>query len=192
MTREEFETPIWADVENRPSYIRRGQQVFNSVDAVYGVARMVQFEDGVDCFFDDGMIEPFLDAAYARYSKAKWLYRLESVDPENGLWYNLSGNYCFGIGRLENCKTKDLPMGYDERYQKDGKQWFSSCSNAGDLAHWYSLEDAKELMENGFVFTRYLATDYNEYENQTCFLKETSIGRKVIQFDELEKLWKKI
>ena len=69
MTRKEFEEPIWADVENRPSYIRRGQQVFNSVDAVYGVARMVQFADGVDCFFDDGMIEAFLDAAYARYNK---------------------------------------------------------------------------------------------------------------------------
>ena len=53
----------------------------------------------------------------------KWLYRLESTDPENGLWYNSKGNYCFGIGKLEECKTKDLPMDYDERYWADGRSY---------------------------------------------------------------------
>ena len=198
LDRKSFEEPIWIAVKNRPLYIRRGQQVFNSVGDIYGVAREVQFDDGIDCFYDDSQIEPFLDAAYTRWLKhsnegakpAKWLYRLESITPENGLWYNEYGDYCFGIGKLVNCKTKDLPMDYDERYHKDGKQWFSSCSNVEDLAHWYSLEDAKELIDNGFVFTKYLATDYEEYENQTCFLIETSLRRQVISFEELEKLWK--
>ena len=26
----------------------------------------------------------------------KWLYRLESVSPDNGLWYNSNGKYVWG------------------------------------------------------------------------------------------------
>ena len=118
----------------------------------------------------------------------KWLYRLESKTKDNGLWYDGDGKWCFdkGIGQLdESCKTKTLPMDYDWRYKQDGKDWFSSCSNKEDLLHWYSLEDAKRLIDNGFVFTRYLATDYHEYENETVFLKETCNNREEIDIFEL-------
>lgn len=120
--------------------------------------------------------------------KEKWLYRLESKTKDNGLWYNGDGKWCFdkGIGQLdESCKTKTLPMDYDWRYKQDGKDWFSSCSNKEDLLYWYSLEDAKRLINNGFVFTRYLATDYHEYENETVFLKETCTNREEIDIFEL-------
>ena len=115
----------------------------------------------------------------------KWLYRLESTSPDNGLWYDLHNNLVWGIGKLPNCKTKDLPMGYDERYHKDGKNWFSSCSNIEDLAHWYSLEDAVDLINQGFVFSKYLAVDYVEYENETTFLKETALERVEIDIKEI-------
>lgn len=113
-------------------------------------------------------------------NKPKWLYRLESKSPDNGLWYNTKRELVWGIGEIENCTTKHLPMGYDPRYSKDGKAWFSSCSHKEDLSHWYSLENALDLIENGFVFTRYLATDYVEYECETTFLKETSLKREVL------------
>ena len=58
--------------------------------------------------------------------EAKWLYRLEATNPKNGLWYNEDSELVWGIGKLKNCKTKDLPMGYDERYHKDGRYWYSS------------------------------------------------------------------
>ena len=120
--------------------------------------------------------------------EAKWLYRLESTDPDNGLWYDSNGNFCFntGIGSLDdNCKTKELPMGYDPRYKADGRDWFSSCTRKEDLTHWYSYEDAKKLIDNGFVFKMYLATEYTEYEFETVFIKETCIDEKVIDIDEL-------
>ena len=117
--------------------------------------------------------------------KPKWLYRLESTTPDNGLWYDSSNNLVWGIGKLPNCKTKDLPMGYDERYHKDGKNWFSSCSNKGDLSHWYSLQDALDLIANGFVFTRYLATEYVEYEVETTFIKETCLAREVLDIKDI-------
>lgn len=115
----------------------------------------------------------------------KWLYRLEATSPENGLWYNQKNELVFGIGKLPNCKTKELPMGYDERYHKDGKNWFSSCSRKEDLSHWYSLEDALELLKSGFVFTRYLAVDYVEYELETTFLKDTALKREVLNIEDI-------
>lgn len=119
------------------------------------------------------------------HSCPKWLYRLESTDPNNGLWYDQNNNLVWGIGKLENCKTKDLPMDYDERYHKEEKNWFSSCSNKEDLAHWYSLQDAKDLITNGFVFTRYLATEYIEYKNETTFLKETCLEREELNIEDI-------
>jgi len=115
----------------------------------------------------------------------KWLYRLESKTPDNGLWYNANNELVWGIGAIENCQTKFLPMDYDERYHKDNKNWFSSCSNKEDLLHWYSLEDAKQLIKNGFIFTRYLAQDYIEYPLETTFLKETSLAREEIDIEQL-------
>lgn len=117
----------------------------------------------------------------------KWLYRLESTDPNNGLWYNNNSEYVFGIGALPDCKTKDLPMDYDERYHKDGRLWHSSCSNKEDLMHWYSVQDALNLIANGFVFTRYLATEYVEYNMETTFIKETCLAREVIDIADLFK-----
>lgn len=114
----------------------------------------------------------------------KWLYRLEATSPDDGLWYNSRGEYHWGIGET-NGETKFLPMGYDERYKKDGKDWFSSCSNKEDLVHWYSLEDAKLLISKGFVFTRYLATEYVEYENETTFIKEISLAREVLNIEDI-------
>ena len=115
----------------------------------------------------------------------KWLYRLESTDPEKGLWYNAQGKLVWTIGELENCETKNLPMDYDERYHKDGRNWFSSCSRREDLAHWYSLEDANALIAKGFAFTRYLATEYVEYPLETTFIKETALAREVLDINEI-------
>lgn len=115
----------------------------------------------------------------------KWLYRLESTDPDNGLWYNSKGKYCFGIGKLDNCSTKDLPMGYDERYKPDGLNGYSSCSNIEDLWNWYSYDDAKELIKMGFKFYKYASTDYCEYPKETVFLKDKALARIEIPIETL-------
>jgi len=120
----------------------------------------------------------------------KWLYRLESKVPEKGLWYNSDSIMTFNIGELEDCETKNLPMDYDWRYHKDGKQWWSACSKKEDLAHWYSLKNAQDLMDNNFVFTKYLATEYQEYEQETTFIKETALKRVELSKEELNELFK--
>ena len=114
----------------------------------------------------------------------KWLFRLESTNPENGLWYNSKGEFVLGIGKIPNCETKNLPMGYDERYQKDGRNWYSSCSNKADLTHWLSYENALDLEKRGFVFKKYLATEYVEYPLETPFIIDTALDSKIISAKE--------
>ena len=46
---------------DKPLQWREGQFVFNRVDELYGVARAIQFNDKVDCFYDDSKIDEFLD-----------------------------------------------------------------------------------------------------------------------------------
>ena len=42
---------------DKPLQWREGQFVFNRVDELYGVARAIQFNDKVDCFYDDSKID---------------------------------------------------------------------------------------------------------------------------------------
>lgn len=44
-----------------PKEWRWGQSVFNYMESVYQVGRKVQFEDGVDCFYNDNLVDEFLD-----------------------------------------------------------------------------------------------------------------------------------
>ena len=67
MTLEEFKNSIYS-IE-KPSHWRDGQFVFNTIDSLYGVARAVQFEDRIDCFYDDSEIDKFINACYNRLNK---------------------------------------------------------------------------------------------------------------------------
>lgn len=119
--------------------------------------------------------------------KPKWLYRLESTDENVGLWYNAQGEFVLTLAEIEHCATKDMPMDYDERYKQAGKDWYSSCSRISDLTHWYSIENAKALIHKGFRFSKYLATDYVEYDKETVFLKETCLERVTLNLEDLFK-----
>ena len=116
--------------------------------------------------------------------RPKWLYRLESKDPDKGLWYNSHGSYASEVCRL-GCSTQVLPMGYDPRYKKDGRDWFSSCSDKDDLLHWYSVDDVRALEGAGFVMRMYLATEYVEYGKETTFIKDTCLACAQIPTSEL-------
>lgn len=67
MIYDEFKKEVYDLVEQCPKYWRKGQAVFNVLDTVpeyKNVARRVQFEDGVDCFYNDDAIDDFLLHAY--------------------------------------------------------------------------------------------------------------------------------
>lgn len=72
MTYEEFKKEIYDLVEQRPKNWRKGQAVFNFLDIIpkyKNVARRVQFEDGIDCFYNDDAIDDFLLYAYCHLTE---------------------------------------------------------------------------------------------------------------------------
>ena len=64
MTLEVFRNEVLTAMDSKPKNWRDGQFVFNYIDEKYGVARSVQFIDGVDCFYDDSKIEDFISRSY--------------------------------------------------------------------------------------------------------------------------------
>ena len=60
MTIEELKQGVMIESQNKPKQWRLGQFVFNYIDEKYGVSRIVQFNDNVDCFYDDKNIDNFL------------------------------------------------------------------------------------------------------------------------------------
>ena len=72
MTKEEFKTTVKdlaGKLRKEHPELRKGQAVFNVTDHEFGVAHICQYDYGVDCFYDDSMIEPFLDKGYEIYSQ---------------------------------------------------------------------------------------------------------------------------
>ena len=64
MTFEEFKNDIYSGIKELPENWRKGQKVFNYIDKKYGVARTVQFDRGIDCFYNDDMIDKFIEESY--------------------------------------------------------------------------------------------------------------------------------
>lgn len=64
MTFEEFKEDVFKNIKNLPENWREGQKVFNYIERKYGVARTVQFNCGVDCFYNDNLINEFVKKAY--------------------------------------------------------------------------------------------------------------------------------
>ena len=66
MTLEKFKKEVLNFANNRPKRWRKGQAVFNYIDKYYGVAREVQSKDSIDCFFNDGKIDEFIEKSFSR------------------------------------------------------------------------------------------------------------------------------
>lgn len=69
LTKEEFFAKINEAIKQMPSCYRDGQKVFNAIDIIFGVAREVQLQYRIDCFYDDSKIDSFKDKAYEIYKK---------------------------------------------------------------------------------------------------------------------------
>lgn len=80
MTFGDFKNEIARVIENRPKSWRKGQAVFNYIESKYGVARAVQFEDGIDCFYRDDQIEKFLQKAYERIKYILSIFVVKNKD----------------------------------------------------------------------------------------------------------------
>lgn len=64
MTLEEFKEDVFKGIKDLPNDWREGQKVFNYINFTYHVARKVQLEDNIDCFYDNNEIDDFIKSAY--------------------------------------------------------------------------------------------------------------------------------
>lgn len=79
MSKEEFISKVLYLAKKEMSqypFLRKGQSVFNVVammfsDSDHNIASKVQYEDKVDCFYDDSQIDKFLDKCYERLKLLK-------------------------------------------------------------------------------------------------------------------------
>lgn len=70
MTSEELKQEIAEHKSAKPKEWRDGQFVFNYINCVYGeLARAVQFNDNVDCFYNDNEIDKFIDCCVKRINE---------------------------------------------------------------------------------------------------------------------------
>lgn len=68
MRFETLRQEILEAMKDKPHFIRKGQFVFNYINEKYGVARAIQYEDKIDCFYDDRKIDKFIGRAAFRIS----------------------------------------------------------------------------------------------------------------------------
>lgn len=64
MTYEEFKEDVLNGIKAFQNNWRKGQKVFNYIDSKYRVARKVQFDYGIDCFYRDDLINKFIETSY--------------------------------------------------------------------------------------------------------------------------------
>ena len=64
MTYEEFRGDIFKNIKDLQNSWRKGQKVFNYIESKYKIARKVQFDYGVDCFYRDDLIDKFIETSY--------------------------------------------------------------------------------------------------------------------------------
>ena len=86
------------------------------------------------------------------------------------------------IGELKECKTKYLPMDYDERYHKDGRCWYSSCSTKEEKTN--SSGKTRTIIKK---IGKIKVTEVLGEESSTCKVTESSVPLEEGMFVSYEK-----
>ena len=66
MTFEEFKNEVLKGIKEYPYDWRYGQKIFNYIDSKYKVARIVQYNYCIDCFYNDSVVDEFLEKCYKK------------------------------------------------------------------------------------------------------------------------------
>jgi hypothetical protein len=116
------------------------------------------------------------------------VYRIENPNTESGMWYNRDGSYNGFVHTLTEGKTADLPMGFCERFGKDGYRWYSAAIDVASMNYWFSPLDAFELKQAGYELYQFEVTQYIIEEFQVSFTREGVVGRTPIPWESIYDL----
>lgn len=104
------------------------------------------------------------------------------------MWYDHNGVFRKKIDILcPNGIAKDFPMPLNlELHRKDGEIWNSAGDSIEQMNHWFTAEDAKSLMNNGFKLFQFEVDMYQQLEHEILFCRKGIISQKEIP---LELIW---
>lgn len=108
------------------------------------------------------------------------IFRIENQETFHGMWYRIDGTYDPFIMTLTEGISRDLPMGFHERYAKDGLKWFSGCGDRAQMQQWFSALDALELHQNGYQLYEFESEQFIVEEHQILFTREGLLSQKEI------------
>ena len=105
----------------------------------------------------------------------KKFYRVSNLETQQGLWYDMQGNFTGLIhDKFNFCMNHKLPMPFDP----DLVGWLSATESLEDLFNWFSKEDIERLEKHGWFITVYEAENVKQYKNHLVICKETSIVKE--------------
>lgn len=113
------------------------------------------------------------------------VYRIEIPESKHGMWYNEYGEFQKTIDILcPNGIAKDFPMPLNlELHRKDGEVWNSAGDSVEQMNLWFTAQDAKNLMNNGFKLFEFEVNYFQKLEKEVLFCRKHIITQKEIELD---------
>lgn len=91
------------------------------------------------------------------------LYRVENPFTKGGLWYNEEGRFTEFVKSI-NYRNADLPMRWEE-HMAGG--WHSAVDVLDDLKTWFTIDDMKQLEDQGYGIYQFDVEDYRIGHSET-------------------------
>lgn len=114
----------------------------------------------------------------------KTFYRIADTDTNQGVWYNMSGQFTGLIhSKFNFCKLHALPMPFDP----DIVNYLSATESLDELFNWFPKEDIIRLSEYGYQITEYKSADYKFHNGHWLILKDTAVISNRVAAREYEE-----
>lgn len=113
-------------------------------------------------------------------------YRIEDQTAKHGIWRNFDGTWNPVFSQLSDDQCKNLPMEDSDLYREGDKKWFSSAPSKETLKHWFSEQDAIELIGLGYkVYEFELSSAKKVTDFEFIFTRDSIINQREIDYREI-------
>jgi len=110
-------------------------------------------------------------------------YRVANIKTEQGLWYDINGNFTGYIHtKFDFCTNHSLPMPFDINIVG----WLSATDSLEDLFNWFTKDDICKLQNFDYSITIYEAHEYRFHNNHWIINQKTSLLKEVLKISDIE------
>lgn len=99
--------------------------------------------------------------------ESKTFYRVSNERTQQGLWYNMAGEFTGLIhDRFNFCKNTALKMEFDPAL----KGYLSATTDIPSLLQWFPIADILELQKHGYYIYKYVSDDFKYYDKFSHYI----------------------